>query len=84
MAAINVDKMSLKELMLLDAKLKTAIETKKARERSELKIKMAELAETHGFSVAELFGTPGEIGLAALQDGVSTFPGQQIEERDPV
>jgi DNA-binding protein H-NS len=57
MAAFNVDKMSLKELIALDAKLKTAIETKKARERSELKIKMAELAETHGFSVAELFST---------------------------
>jgi DNA-binding protein H-NS len=56
MAAINVDKLSLKELVALEAKLQSAIEVARSRERAELKQKMADLAETHGFSVSELFG----------------------------
>lgn len=56
MAAINVDKMSLKELVDLEAKVKKAISAARDRERNDLKKKMSELAETHGFSVNELFG----------------------------
>jgi DNA-binding protein H-NS len=56
MAAINVDKMSLKDLVALETKLKSAIEVARSRQRAELKQKMADLAESHGFSVAELFG----------------------------
>jgi DNA-binding protein H-NS len=56
MAAINVDKLSLKELVALEAKLQSAIEVARSRERADLKQKMADLAETHGFSVSELFG----------------------------
>ena len=56
MASINVDKLSLKELVDLEAKVKKALGAARDRERTELKKKMADLAETHGFSVAELFG----------------------------
>ena len=58
MAAINVDKMSLKELVALEAKIQGAIAEARTKERAELKNKVAELALSHGFSVAELFGSP--------------------------
>jgi DNA-binding protein H-NS len=57
MAAVNVDKLSLKELVDLEAKVKKAIALARDRERIEIKKKMADLAETHGFSVSELFGS---------------------------
>lgn len=57
MAAVNVDKLSLKDLVDLEAKVKKALSVARDRERSELKKKMADMAETHGFSVAELFGS---------------------------
>jgi DNA-binding protein H-NS len=56
MASINVDKMSLKELVDLEAKVKKALAAARDKERGDLKRKMAEMAENHGFSVAELFG----------------------------
>jgi DNA-binding protein H-NS len=56
MAGINIDRLSLKELVDLEAKVKKAIALARDRERNELKKKMADLAETHGFSVGELFG----------------------------
>lgn len=56
MAAMNVDKLSLKELVDLEARVKKALDVARDRERSELKKKMSDMAETHGFSVAELFG----------------------------
>ncbi len=56
MVAINVDKMSLKELVSLDAKIQNAISEARGRERSDLKNKVAELVTSHGFSIAELFG----------------------------
>jgi DNA-binding protein H-NS len=60
MASINVDKLSLKELVALEAKLQLAIEAARSKGRAELKQKMADLAEAHGFSVGELFG--GKLG----------------------
>ena len=56
MASVNIDKLSLKDLVDLEAKVKKALALARDRERAELKKKMADLAETHGFSVAELFG----------------------------
>ncbi|RUO99526.1 MAG: H-NS histone family protein [Hyphomicrobium sp.] len=56
MSSVNVDKLSLKELLDLEAKVQKAIALVRDRERNELKKKMADLAETHGFSVSELFG----------------------------
>lgn len=52
----SVDKLSLKELIELEAKVAKAISAAREKERNELKRKMAEMAETHGFSVTELFG----------------------------
>ena len=56
MASINIDKMSLKELVDLETKVQKAIAAARDRERAVLKEKMAEMAKTHGFSVSELFG----------------------------
>ena len=59
MAAINFEKLSLKELIALEAKLAAAIATARQKERAEIKSKVAELAERHGFSISELFGGLG-------------------------
>ena len=59
MAALNVEKLSLKELIALEAKLAAAIATARQKERAEIKSKVAELAERRGFSVSELFGGLG-------------------------
>ena len=59
MAALNVEKLSLKELIALEAKLAAAIATARQKERAEIKSKVAELAERHGFSISELFGGLG-------------------------
>ena len=56
MASINFDKMSLKDLVELEAKVQKAIAAARDRERALVKEKMAEMAKTHGFSVNELFG----------------------------
>lgn len=64
MATINVDKLSLKDLVDLEAKVQKAIAAARDRERAELKRKVADLAETHGFSVSELFGAPRGRGAA--------------------
>jgi DNA-binding protein H-NS len=58
-ASINVDKMSLKDLMDLDLRVQKAIAVAKDRERTELRHKIAALAEDSGFSVNELFGARG-------------------------
>lgn len=56
MATISVDKMSLKELIALEAKIKVALGNARAKGKADLKQKMSELARSHGFNVAELFG----------------------------
>jgi DNA-binding protein H-NS len=56
MAAINVDKMGFKELVALEAKLRSAIAEARARGRKDIKKKVAALAATHGYSISELFG----------------------------
>ena len=57
MAAPNVDKMSLKELVDLEAKVRKAIAIARDRERAEAKMELAALAERRGFSVNDLFGS---------------------------
>ena len=59
MATVNVDKMSLKELLDLEMKVQRAIGAARDRERAEVKQAMALLAEKRGFSVSELFGGRG-------------------------
>jgi DNA-binding protein H-NS len=59
MASVNVDKMSLKELLELEAKLDKAIANARERERSEIKQKIEAIVQSSGFSVGELFGGRG-------------------------
>jgi DNA-binding protein H-NS len=74
MATMNVDKLSLKDLVDLETKVQKAIAVARDRERSELKKKVADLAETHGFSVAELFGgVRGRAGAKGKSLGVAKY-----------
>ncbi len=59
MATVNVDKMSLKDLVELEGKVQKAISVARDRERVEVKQALAALAEKRGFSVSELFGGRG-------------------------
>ena len=56
MASVNLDKMSLKELLDLEAKLEKAISNARDRERTEVKQKIEAIVQNAGFSVSELFG----------------------------
>ena len=67
MASVNVDKMSLKELLDLEAKVQKAIAGARERERAEVKHAMAQLAETSGFSMSELFGGRGRGKVSAAK-----------------
>jgi len=62
MASINVDKLSLKELLDLEVKVRRAIAAARDRERAQVKQKLATIAENAGFSVSELFGGRGGRG----------------------
>lgn len=56
MANINLEKMSLKDLLDLEQRLKKAISAARDRDRSEARQRAQEVAESYGFSVTELFG----------------------------
>ena len=56
MARINVDRMTVKELLDLEAKLQKAIALARQRERASVKQEMTALAEKHGFTLSELVG----------------------------
>ena len=56
MAAINLEKMTLKELTDLDSALGKALAGARDRERADVKGKVEELIAARGFSVADLFG----------------------------
>ena len=60
MASVNVDKLSLKELLDLEGKLEKVIAAAREREHGELKQDLAEFAEKRGFSLKELFGGRGK------------------------
>ncbi len=83
MAAINVNNLSLKELVSLEGKLQSAIVEARVRERAEVKKKLAALAETSGFSLSELFGASkgakkpvGIVKYANPEDKSSTWTGR--------
>jgi DNA-binding protein H-NS len=59
MATINVDKLTLKELVDLEAKVSKAIAGARERERSEVKQKIESMARSSGYSVSDLFGGRG-------------------------
>lgn len=52
----QLEKMPLKDLVALDAKINAAIEEKRVSERHETRAAMEEMARKLGFSLGELFG----------------------------
>ena len=54
MARVNIDRMTFKELLDLEAKLQKAIALARERERANVKREMTALAEKHGFTLREL------------------------------
>jgi DNA-binding protein H-NS len=56
MAAVNVDRMSLKEINDLEAKIAKAKSAAREKAKSDLKDRIDRLVEGSGFSVAELYG----------------------------
>ena len=62
----QLDKMSLKDLTSLHAKVQAAIDEKRVSERHEMRAKMEEMARASGFSVAELFGRKGKNGSKGI------------------
>lgn len=69
MAVHNVEKMSLKELVDLEARVKKAIVIAKERERTEVRQKMMQMVEESGFSFGDLFssGRGGKSGKVAVK-----------------
>jgi DNA-binding protein H-NS len=60
MARVNVDRMTVKELLDLEAKLQKAIALTRQRERAKVKQELTVLAEKHGFTLRELVGGRGK------------------------
>ncbi len=56
MAAINVDKLQLKELLELEGRVKKAIVIAREREKGEVRQEMMALAAKRGLSIAEILG----------------------------
>ena len=54
MARVNVDKMTLRELLALEMKLQKAIALARKRERAKVKEEFTALAEKRGFTLSEL------------------------------
>ncbi len=64
----QLERMSLRELNALYAKVQAAIDEKRATERQQMRAKMEEMARASGFSVAELFrGRKGKGGKVAVK-----------------
>ena len=59
MAGPNVDKMSLKELQELEAKVKKAIGAAREREKVEMKQKVESMLAGAGLSISEIYGGRG-------------------------
>jgi DNA-binding protein H-NS len=57
MASINVDKLSLKDLIELEGKVKKAIVSAREREKNEIRQEMMALAAKRGLSLNEILGT---------------------------
>ncbi len=81
MATVNVDKMSLKDLLDLELKVEKAINAARDRERAEVKQAMAKLAEKRGFSISELYGGRGRGKTRAAKyanpaNRAETWPGR--------
>ncbi len=69
MPAINIDKLSYRELVDLEARVAAAIVERKKEEREELKRKMAEMAASSGFDIDEVLG-----GKRGTRKGTTVAP----------
>jgi DNA-binding protein H-NS len=70
MAAMNVDKLSLKELTDLEIRVKKAIMVAKSREQDEFLADVKALAAKRGIAIGEVFGggkTGGKGGKVAVK-----------------
>lgn len=54
--AVNLDKLSLKDLVELEGRLLKAVAVARERDRAEVKAKLEAAAREAGFSIAELYG----------------------------
>ncbi len=60
MAAINIDKLSLKELTDLEGRIKKALAAARQREQAEARAKIETIARNAGMSAAEILGLGGK------------------------
>lgn len=58
MAAVNVDRLSLKEINDLEAKIAKAKAAARDKARADLKDRIDRLVDGSGFTIAELYGFP--------------------------
>lgn len=57
--AVNLDKLSLKDLLELETKLQKAVVAARERERADVKAKIEAMVSEAGFSVNDLYGGRG-------------------------
>lgn len=79
MAAINVDKLSLKELHDLDHALAKVLAGARDREKAEIKAKVEAMAASHGFSVSDLFGSARGRGKGSVSAAKYANPDNRSE-----
>jgi DNA-binding protein H-NS len=60
MASMNVDKLSLKELLDLENRVKKALATARQREQAEARAKIEAIAKNAGMTAAEILGLAGK------------------------
>ena len=73
MASINIDKMSLRDLVELEHRVKKAIGSARDREKSEIRAQALELIESSGFSVPELFGKARAVRGSKTSNGAAKY-----------
>jgi DNA-binding protein H-NS len=72
MALPNIEKLTYKQLLGLEAKIAAAIAKRKQEEKAELKRKIADLATRSGFDVGEIVG--GRRGRRGAAKGSKVAP----------
>ena len=66
----SIDKLTLKELTELNAKVTAAIEPAKQRAKQEILAEMGRVAEARGLSVRDILGKPSRVKQIAPRDVV--------------
>ncbi len=76
---VNLSKMSLKDLLTLQADLEQEIANARLRERQEVLSRMEELAQEAGFSMNELVGGKGRKGKGSTSAAKYANPDNRAE-----